>query len=115
MINLLVDEAYAFDYLAILEVKNTSYPSAQKHETFLECKEYLKNQINNFDDIYYSKEYRDLVEINKLTFDLIDDLREGLDITAKSIDDANMDRYYRKKALQENFFSNKLKEEKIVK
>lgn len=115
MINLLVDEAYAFDYLAILEVKNTLYPSVQKNETFLECRDYLKNQTINFNDIYYSKEYRDLVEINRITFDLIDDLREGLEVTAKSIDDANMARYYKKKALQEKFFSNELKEEKITK
>lgn len=115
MINLLVDEAYAFDYLSILEVKNSLHPSDTKNKTFLECINHLKNQLNNFHIIYESLEYQKLLEINKITFELIDKLRAGLLVTAKEIDDANMYRFYRKQDLQNKFFDSILKEEKITK
>lgn len=115
MIDLLVDEGYAFDYLSILEVKNRLHPSETKQQTYLECFNYLKNQLNNFDIIYNSIEYKNLLQSNTYTFDLIDKLRNGDIITAKDIDDANMERFYRKQALQNKFFSNIMKEEKILK
>ena len=115
MINLLVDEAYAFDYLAILEVKKNLYCSEQKENTYNECKLFLSNQLENFKDIVESKEYEDLYSINLFTFNLIDRLREGRDITALEIDNANMERFYKKRALQNKFFTSPLKEEKITK
>lgn len=115
MINLLVDEAYAFDYLAILEVKKNLYPSNQKEETYNECKIFLSNQVINFNEVYTSSEYKEVYKINLFTFNLIDKLRAGENITALEIDNANMERFYKKKALQEKFFTNLLKEEKITK
>jgi hypothetical protein len=115
MINLLVDEAYAFDYLAILEVKKNLYCSEQKENTHNECKQFLLNQLKNFKEIIISKEYKDLYDINLFTFNLIDKLREGKEITALEIDNANMERFYKKKALQDKFFTNPLTEEKITK
>jgi hypothetical protein len=114
MINLPVDEAYAFDYLSILQIKLVNSPSASKEDTYTECKRYLKNQLHNFEKIVSSKEYYDLLISNQSTFDLIDQLRSGKKVTAKEIDDANMDRYYKKQALQNAFFNSSMKEEKII-
>jgi hypothetical protein len=115
MINLEVDEAYAFDYLSILQVKNNLFPSEQKRIAYENCSAFLNKQLQNFDVIIDSKEYQDLYKINKITFDLVDQVRDNEPITAKSVDDANMERFYCKKRLQEKFFDTKLVETKIVK
>jgi hypothetical protein len=115
MITLKVDEAYAFDYLSILQVKNDLFPSDEKTLAYEGCKNFLKSQLNSFELIFSSKEYLDLYNINKITFDLVDKVRNNLDITAKSVDDANMERYYCKLALQKKHFATNLVEQKIVK
>lgn len=115
MINLLVDEAYAFDYLSILEVKKDLATDDQKERAFETCKTFLSSQLENFNSIYSSKEYKDLYDINKKTFDLVDLARNNGNVTAKQVDDANMERFYRKRDLQSKFFSNPLVESKIVK
>lgn len=118
MITILVDEAYAFDYLAILNVKNIRYPNEKNRRNLQDCIDHLTNQINDSDinSMIDSIEYRNLVDINIKTFDLIDNLRNGEEISAKTIDDANMERYYKKKAFQEKFFPNALlTEAKIIK
>jgi hypothetical protein len=114
MINLEVDEAYAFDYLSILQVKNNLFPSECKMAAFEKCSSFLKGQLENYDLIIGSEEYKNLYEINKVTFDLVDQVRNNIPITAKSVDDANMERYYCKLALQKKHFSNELVEQKIV-
>lgn len=115
MINLLVDEAYAFDYLSILQVKQDQYPSQKNLKALNECLSYLEKQCDIFETVLSSEEYKNLIDINTITFNLIDILRSGRNITAKEIDDANMTRYYKKKKLQEKFFHEPLTEEKIVK
>lgn len=115
MINLLVDEAYAFDYLSILEVKKDLTNDNQKEEAFTLCKTFLSDQLENFDTVYSSKEYKNLYDINKKTFDLVDLARNNGEVTAKQVDDANMERFYRKRDLQAKFFSTALVESKIVK
>lgn len=114
MINLEVDEAYAFDYLSILQVKNDLFPSEYKMAAHKKCLAFLKEQLDNFDLIINSEEYQNLYQINKVTFDLVDQVRNNEPITAKSVDDANMERYYCKLALQKKYFSNELVEQKIV-
>lgn len=115
MINLLVDEAYAFDYLSILEVKQHLFPSDLKLKSFTECLESVSLQIKNFSEIYSSIEYKNLYNINKETFNLVDLVRNGdPKVTAKQVDDANMERFYKKQELQAKFFSSKLVEEKII-
>jgi hypothetical protein len=115
MINLLVDEAYAFDYLSILEVKKNLSLDPQKQKAFADCKNFLSLQLSNFYEIYSSDEYHDLYDINKKTFDLVDLARNNGNVTAKQVDDANMERFYRKRDLQSKFFSSQLVESKIVK
>jgi hypothetical protein len=111
MIDISVDEAYAFDYLSILEVKYTISPSKEKERAVLECKAFLQRQLPNFISIYKSEEYKSLYNINYLTFELVDQVRHGNhNITAKQVDNANMERYYKKQDLQRSFFSDRLVE-----
>jgi hypothetical protein len=115
MITLKVDEAYAFDYLSILEVKKNLFPSKSKIDSFEECKDFLKKQLLNFDNIYNSQEYKNLYSINKETFELVDLVRNNNQkVSAKQVDDANMERFYKKESLQKTFFSSNLVEEKIT-
>lgn len=116
MINLNVDEGYAFDYLSILEVKKNLFPSESKIQTYRQCADFLRQQINDrlFDEIILSKEYHNLYKANKKTFDLVDLARNNGQVTAKEVDDSNMERFFCKQKLQNKFFNGKLTEEKIV-
>jgi len=105
MINLLVDEAYAFDYLSVLEIKSDKNKQSQK--TWVNCRNYISIQIGEeiFAIIINSKEYQNLLLINKMVFDAVERARYKNDITAKEVDDANMERHYAKITLQNKFFS----------
>jgi hypothetical protein len=116
MINLLCDEAYAFDYLSILEVKRDMDPSnSSKSFTYFECASHLQKQLNDkFKTIIDSVEYKELYDKNVKVFKLIDRLRAHENISAATIDDANMERFFAKMRLQHKFFSGaELKEVKI--
>ena len=116
MINLQVDEGYAFDYLSILEVKRNLCPSESKLLTYRECADFLRNQLGYklFDEILLSKEYAELYKANEKTFYLVDAARNNCNVTAKQVDDANMERFFCKQKLQNKFFEGILREEKIV-
>lgn len=114
MITLKVDEAYAFDYLSILEVKKNLIPDNSKINAFEDCLSHIKNQLSNFDQIIKSTEYKNLYKSNEHTFYLVDKARKNQPVTAKEVDDANMERFYCKQALQKAFFSSNLVETKIV-
>jgi hypothetical protein len=102
MINLLVDECYAFDYLAILEVKKNK--NAKNLHNWQQCKNHLELQlITLFDTIINSEEYKKLYEANEKTFDAVEKARYDL-ISAKEVDDCNGKRFIAKKELQEKFF-----------
>ena len=111
MINICVDEAYAFDFLSVLEIKKNR--SEQAMINWHNCFNYLKAQLPNdlFVLIINSNEYRDMVAVNQKTFDAVEKARYG-QITAKEVDDANMERHYAKIDLQNKFFSNKITEYK---
>ena len=111
MITIIVDEAYAFDYLSILDIKkNLNLNCAKNWEN---CLDHLKNQIgeNLIEKIINSQEYKNMLEANKITFDAVEKARYG-SILAKEVDDANMLRHKRKLELQARFFDNKLMEYK---
>ena len=65
MINICVDEGYAFDFLSILEIKKNR--SEQSMQTWHNCFNYLKAQLPNdsFILIINSQEYRDMIAINQ--------------------------------------------------
>lgn len=111
MIFIRTDEGYAFDYLAILQIKLVKLEDGR--EDFDECKEILKNQIGiqRFREIYSSGEYTELLKANLATFNAVEKARYG-EITAKEVDDCNMRRYHAKVALQKKFFPTQKQVEK---
>jgi len=111
MINLLVDEAYAFDFLSIFYIKRNNSDLTLK--AWSECKDYIKDQIpDKFNKIIKSKEYKNLLKANLKTFKAVDKAKIDK-IKASYVDSCNYERYLAKKALQTKFFSTSLKETKI--
>jgi hypothetical protein len=112
MIKLTVDEAYAFDYYSILELKfKNSFISEDilnitKNDLINDLGEILVNEILN------SNEYKNLLESNQITFNAVDKAKEDL-VAASYVDKCNYNRMLSKKALQNKFFTTKLSETKI--
>jgi len=105
MINLPVDEAYAYDVLAICQIKyNKKLPNSDKNY-YLIFNE-LKKQLDKLhDEIIHSQEYINLINANEETFHAVQKARYGT-ISAKEVDDLNMKRYTYKVELQNKFFPN---------
>jgi hypothetical protein len=105
MIIILVDEGYAYDYLAILAVKSKKLKTDKALEARNQCDEFIRNQIGEEKhlDILKSKNFIDLFNVNSETFDAVEKARYG-EISAKEVDDLNMKRYNCKVALQNEFF-----------
>jgi hypothetical protein len=105
--NLRVDEGYAFDYLSILYIKNKQKPSDQNLKNWQDCFFYLKNQIDNklWDEIIESNEMKSIIQANQKTFEAVEKARYGK-ISAKKVDNCNMERYISKIKLQNKFFPN---------
>jgi hypothetical protein len=106
MLNLKVDEAYAFDYLSILEIKKNK--TKNNFNNWINCFNDLKNQLDHqlFDEIIKSEEYKCMIAANSNTFDAVEKARYG-QISAKEVDDYNMKRYKVKIKLQNKFFPTK--------
>jgi hypothetical protein len=109
MINICVDEAHAFDFLSILEIKKSH--SDQATQSWHNCFNYLKAQLPSslFTLIINSQEYRDMVTANQKTFNAVE-LARNNKITAKELDETNSVRYQMKINLQNKFFSNRITE-----
>jgi len=112
MINLNVDEAYAFDYLSILYIKGLI--SEDSMRAWEKCHEFLGVQMNNqlWNSIVESEEYENLKKANQAVFNAVEKARYG-NISAKEVDESNMERHRSKVKLQEKFFpKNKISETK---
>lgn len=103
MITIPVDEAYAFDYLSIQEVKKSSLVLAVAY--------HVKCQVGSskFNTVIASQEYKDLYTANLNLFDCVERARYGT-ISARELDEANMQRHYAKQAVQKAHFDNELTE-----
>jgi len=112
MIKIRVDEAYAFDYYSILELKFKNNFITQ--EILDITKKDLINGLeeNLVEKILNSNEYKNLLESNQITFDAVDKAKEDL-VTASYVDKCNYKRMLSKKSLQSRFFTNNLIEMKI--
>jgi len=112
MIKIRVDEAYAFDYYSILELKYKNNFISQ--EILDVTKKDLINDLGEdlVKEILDSDEYRDLLDSNQITFDAVDKAKEDL-VTASYVDKCNYKRMLSKKSLQTRFFTNTLTETKI--
>jgi hypothetical protein len=112
MISLQVDEAYAFDYLSILEVKKQKSSSAI--EAWSKCYIHLQKQFDSekWLSMIYSEEYRNMIKANQLTFDAVDKAKNN-EVTAQHVDYCNYQRHAAKQNFQKRFFNNALSELKI--
>lgn len=104
MITLPVDEGYAYDYLAILQVK-VNKNVANSGNAFAQCFDHIVDEvgIDLHSRICRSPEFFALIQANEKTFDCVERARYG-EISAKEVDEANMERYRCKVNLQKKFF-----------
>ena len=111
MINLLVDESYAFDYLSILEIKADKNGDKKNYNL---CKEHIISQISLYEflEITSSQEYKDLLEANSNTFNLVDAVKSN-PCLGTEVDKSNYERFLKKQALQKKFFGSMGNEIKI--
>lgn len=115
MINILVDESYAFDYLAVLHIKYLrDTTNIQKELNFRTCWDYIKNQIGDalFNTIIKSEEYRQCYEANVKTYDAVEAAKTD-QVKASYVDQCNYERFLIKQKIQEKFFNNTITETKI--
>jgi len=112
MLKISLDYGYAFDMLAILEVKNLFLN--KKNDNYLRLYNEIESQIGQekMETILKSKEYKHLVVTNKKVFDLVDKAQKA-DGLAKQVDSANYERYTSKINLQKTFFDTEVTEIKI--
>lgn len=109
MINLEVDEAYAFDYLSILQLKHEHSGNAG----FVRCYETLVKQlgVELMHKIVSSPEYGRVLDANRKVFWIIEEMREtSFTIDARLVDRMNTERFNAKKQLQKVFFNNEVTE-----
>ena len=114
MISLVVDECYAFDYLAILDVKlSLDKDNIQKEVSFKKCRDFLREQIKDiFDAVYNSEEYRRCFEANLKTYHAVEKAKTD-QVLASYVDHCNYLRYLAKKRIQEKYFASAITEQKI--
>ena len=112
MILLQTDEAYAFDYLSILEIKKQKSSSAIEH--WLKCYVHLQKQFDSekWSSIIYSEEYKNMIKANELTFNAVNKAKNN-EVTAQYVDHCNYQRYIAKQNFQKRFFNSNLSELKI--
>ena len=112
MISLQVDEAYAFDYLSILEVKKQKSSSAI--EAWSKCYVHLQTQFDSekWFSMVNSEEYKNMIEANQLTFNAVDKAKNN-EVTAQYVDYCNYQRHTAKQNFQKRFFMSNLSELKI--
>lgn len=116
MIDLLVQESTAFDMLTVLQIKANEFPTESNKQQLEWLFRTINSQIKEdlLTQIFYSKEYQDLYNINNKIFWVVEKLNKGDEksesITAKYVNDLNNERYLMKKKIQETFFNTKLQE-----
>ena len=112
MINILVDEAYAFDYLSILEVKKQK--SSASNNAWVKCHAHLQKQFHSekWMSMLCSKEYKNMIKANELTFNAVDKAKNN-EVTAQYVDHCNYQRHVAKQNFQKKFFNSELSELKI--
>lgn len=112
MINLNVDEAYAFDYLSILDIKKQK--NFNSYEFWNNSYTFLKNQFEpeKWNQMINSEEYKNILKANQLTFDAVDKAKTN-EVTAQYVDFCNYQRHIAKENFQKKFFSKSLSEVKI--
>lgn len=109
MVLLPVDESYAFDYLAILQVKRDNGVAVEAHLAQIET--FLVAQVENFGAVMASAAYKRMLVANQLTFDAVEQAAHGT-ISARAVQQANVQRFRAKRRLQRQFWPNRAMTEK---
>jgi len=114
MLAISLDEGAVFDILAINVVKNIRRPSENLKKVITITVDEIKKQIGEekTESILHSEEFKELVSINDLVFDLIDEAHYAIGL-AKDVQDGNFKRYTQKILLQKKFFGSDATEEKM--
>ena len=88
MISIEVDEAYAFDYLSILQVKKQKFYLS--NDAWHKCYMHLQNQFDpeKWLLMINSDEYKNMIKANELTFDAVDKAKNN-GVTAQHVDYCN--------------------------
>ena len=113
MINIIVDEGYAFDLLSILKIKSDFYPN-KNLDTYNNLFDLFKSQlgIEKFNTIIESNFYLELLIENQKMWNIINQINNGLKIDGVEINTINSSRHEKKRNLQKHFFNNELTENK---
>lgn len=103
MINLIVDEGYAYDFLSILDIKKEKKLCTSK--LFNTYYKQIEIQVgsNLHKKIMNSKEYKQCTKINKKIFNMVDDAKCDK-VLASDVHNLNFERYLCKSSLQEKWF-----------
>lgn len=110
MINIPVDEGYAFDYLTILELKAKLLGKCEDLFEYTLSRIIMELGPAIVDRIIQSKEYQALFDANYQTFKIVERLKRDETVTAREVDNLNALRFQRKAELQNKFFGTKLLE-----
>jgi len=114
-IRVTVDEAAAWDMLAILTIKLQRLSRKKSvEESFFRLVGEIETALGPKDYIHilYSNEYVALCDANEALFDGVEKVRHGEGMSAKEFDDLNQARHRAKQALQKRFWNNELTEVK---
>lgn len=96
-----VDAAYAFDYLAILQIKRDN--GLPVHDDLTRVWKALSNQVFEIEEILRSDEFRLMTKTNQDTFEAIECAHKDK-IGAREVQEINYRRYEAKRALQQRFW-----------
>lgn len=96
-----VDAAYAYDYLAILYVKQERGLDVKEEVVRVEAA--LSGQHANYREVLASEAFRRLRDANEQVFDIIERAHRN-DVSARQVQLVNMKRFTAKKKLQEEFW-----------
>jgi hypothetical protein len=112
MIKITVDEAYAFDYFSILEIKKKNGSNISNIIEIIENDLVSQIGLEKFRSIKESSEYKKLYISNQETFEAVDKAKNDY-VKASYVDKCNYKRMICKKELQEKFFGQNLTEQKM--
>lgn len=114
MIQLCVDESYAFEYYCILLVKKQKIGSDATVMLEQQQRDFLVKQVGQqlFDKICQSDEFKDMLDANLCTFDMVDKAKADI-VKASEVDACSFKRKQAKDALQRAFFQTQNLEVKI--
>ena len=114
MIQLCVDDSYAFEYYCILLIKMQRIKSDKAIQQEAFQRDFLVSQVGSqrFLEICKSKEFKYMLDVNNQTFDIVDKAKTN-DAKASEVDACSFKRKQAKDALQKAFFSSSNLEMKI--